>query len=157
MSDVIGTKKPIIAGFVLCAIALFFLATISKETSVGHICIYLFLLGAGTGIAYSPLNSAVMGEAPAKDRGSTSGLMRVMTNLGSSIGVAMVMLAATVAAGPKIAAVTANKLPSAELAGAFDAAFLFCMVLEVIGIVLMLAVKEKDPSGESSADMGIGF
>lgn len=157
ISDVIGTKKPIITGFVLCSIALFLLSTISAETGVGRICIYLFLLGAGTGIAYSPLNSAVMGEAPAKDRGSTSGLMRVMTNLGCSIGVAMVMLAATVAAGPKIAAVAANNLPSADLAGAFDAAFLFCMVLEVIGIVLMLAVKEKEPPGESSADMGIGF
>lgn len=157
LSDVIGTKKPIIVGFALCVIALFFLSMISAGTSVGHIAIYLFLLGAGTGIAYSPLNSAVMGEAPIKDRGSTSGLIRVMTNLGSSIGVAMVMLAATVAAGPKIAAITANKLPSTELAGAFDAAFFFCMMLEVIGIVLMLAVAEKKPSGESSGDAGIGI
>lgn len=157
LSDVIGTKKPIIVGFALCVIALFFLSTISANTSVGHIAIYLFLLGAGTGIAYSPLNSAVMGEAPVKDRGSTSGLIRVMTNLGSSIGVAMVMLAATVAAGPKIAAVTANKLPSTELAGAFDAAFFFCMMLEVIGILLMLAVADKKPSGESSGEAGIGI
>jgi EmrB/QacA subfamily drug resistance transporter len=51
ISDVIGTKKPIIIGFLLCVIALFFLGTISAETSIGHICIYLFLLGAGTGIA----------------------------------------------------------------------------------------------------------
>jgi len=157
ISDVIGTKKPIITGFALCTIALFFLSSISAHTSVGHISIYLFLLGAGTGIAYSPLNSAVMGQAPAKDRGSTSGLMRVMTNLGSSIGVAMVMLAATIAAGPKIAAVTAGKLPTADLASAFDAAFFFCMALEVIGIVLMLAVPAKEPPGESSGEAGIGF
>ena len=157
ISDVIGTKKPIILGFALCVVALFFLATISAVTSVGHICVYLFLLGAGTGIAYSPLNSAVMGEAPAKDRGSTSGLMRVMTNLGSSVGVAMVMLVATFAAGTKIAAVANKTLPPAALSGAFDAAFLFCMVLEVVGVVLMLAVKRKEPSGESSAEAGIAF
>jgi EmrB/QacA subfamily drug resistance transporter len=157
ISDVIGTKKPIILGFALCVVALFFLATISAVTSVGHICVYLFLLGAGTGIAYSPLNSAVMGEAPAKDRGSTSGLMRVMTNLGSSVGVAMVMLVATFAAGTKIAAVANKTLPPAALSGAFDAAFLFCMVLEVVGVVLMLAVKGKEPSGESSAEAGIAI
>jgi len=156
-SDIIGTKKPIIAGFALCVIALLLLSTISAGTSIGHTAIYLFLLGAGTGIAYSPLNSAVMGEAPVRDRGSTSGLIRVMTNLGSTLGVAVVMLVATVAAGPGIAEVTANKIPSSALAGAFDAAFFFCMLLEVAGILLMLAVREKEPSGESSGDPGIGF
>ena len=156
-SDVIGTKKPIMTGFAVCVIALLLLSTLSAKTSVGHICIYLFILGAGTGIAYSPLNSAVMGEAPAKDWGSTSGLMRVMTNLGSSLGVAMVMLVAIVAAGPKIAAVTASTIPSTELAGAFDTAFQFCLALEVIGIVLMLAVREKAPFGSTDGEVAIGF
>jgi MFS family permease len=157
ISDVIGTKKPIITGFVICAVALFLLSTISAHTSVGHICIYLFLLGAGTGIAFSPLNSAVMGECPAKDRGSTSGLVKMMTNLGSSLGVAVVMLVAMIAAGPKLAQVSSHAIPSGELASAFDAAFLFCMGLEILGIILMLAVKEKEPSGEGSGEVGFGI
>jgi EmrB/QacA subfamily drug resistance transporter len=157
ISDVIGTKKPIIVGFAISAVALLFLSTISAETSVGHIGIYLFLLGAGTGIAFSPLNSAVMGECPEKDRGSTSGLVKMMTNLGSSLGVAVVMLVATIAAGPKLAEVSSHALSPKELAGAFDAAFLFCMVLEILGIVLMLAVAGKEPSGESSGEAGIGI
>jgi EmrB/QacA subfamily drug resistance transporter len=157
ISDVIGTKKPIITGFALCAVALFLLSTISAETSVGHIGVYLFLLGAGTGIAFSPLNSAVMGECPVQDRGSTSGLVKMMTNLGSSLGVAVVMLVATVAAGPKLAQVSAHALSPKDLAGAFDAAFLFCMCLEIIGIVLMLAVAGKKPSVESGGEVGIGF
>jgi len=157
VSDIIGTKKPIITGFAICAVALFLLSTISAHTSVGHIVIYLFLLGAGTGVAYSPLSSAVMGECPAKDRGSTSGLVKMMTNLGSSLGVAVVMLVAMVAAGPKIAQVSAHAIPATDLAGAFDAAFLFCMVLEIIGMVLMLAVSEKEPSGDRDGEVAIGF
>jgi len=157
ISDVIGTKKPIITGFLICAIALFLLSTISARTSVGHIGIYLFILGAGTGVAFSPLNSAVMGECSAKDRGSTSGLVKMMTNLGSSLGVAVVMLVGTIAAGPKLVAVSAHSIPPADLASAFDAAFLFCMGLEVLGIILMLAVAEKEPSGESCGEVGIGF
>lgn len=156
ISDVIGTKKPIITGFAICTVALFLLSTISARTSVGHIGVYLFLLGTGTGIAFSPLNSAVMGECPVKDRGSTSGLVKMMTNLGSSLGVAMVMLVATVAAGPKLAEVSSHALSPADLAGAFDATFLFCMVLEITGIILMLAVADKEPSGENS-EPGIGF
>jgi EmrB/QacA subfamily drug resistance transporter len=157
ISDVIGTKKPIITGFALCAVALSLLSTISAETSVGHIGIYLFLLGAGTGVAFSPLNSAVMGECPAKDRGSTSGLVKMMTNLGSSLGVAVVMLVATIAAGPQLAKVSAHAMSSTDLAGAFDFAFLFCMGLEIIGIVLMFMVPAKEPPGESSGEAGIGF
>ncbi len=156
ISDVIGTKKPIITGFALCTVALFFLSGISVHTSVGHIAIYLFLLGAGTGVAFSPLNSAVMGECPAKDRGSTSGLVKMMTNLGSSLGVATVMLVATAAAGPKLAHASVHSLAAADLAGAFDVTFLFCMALEVIGIILMLGVAAKEPSGESS-EPGIGI
>ena len=157
ISDVIGTKKPIITGFVLCAVALFLLSTLTVHTSVGHICIYLFLLGAGTGIAFSPLNSAVMGECPATDRGSTSGLVKMMTNLGSSLGVATVMLVATIAAGPRLAEFTAHSIEGASLASAFDAAFLFCMVLEVIGILLMLAVQEKEPSPGGDGEVAMGF
>ncbi|PKG31983.1 MFS transporter, partial [Methanoregula sp.] len=157
VSDVIGTKKPIIAGFVLCTAALFLLSTLSPATSIGHIVLYLFLLGAGTGIAFSPLNSAVMGECEAKDRGSTSGLVKMMTNLGSSLGVACVMLVATVAAGPRLAEYTAHAIEGAALASAFDLAFLFCMVLEVIGIVLMLAVKEREPAGAGDGEAGFGL
>lgn len=157
ISDVIGTRKPIITGFVLCAVALFFLSTISVHTSVGHICVYLLLLGAGTGVAFSPLNSAVMGECPAKDRGSTSGLVRMMANLGSSLGVAVVMLVATAAAGPKLAEVSSHQLSSINLAGAFDAAFLFCMAVEVLGIILMLLVKEKEGGAMVEHEPGIGF
>jgi len=46
------------------------------------------------------------------------------------------MLVATAAAGPKLAEVSAHVISSTNLAGAFDAAFLFCMVLEVLGLLL---------------------
>jgi EmrB/QacA subfamily drug resistance transporter len=156
-SDVIGTKKPIIMGFIICAVALFFLSTLGPHSSVGHIEIYLFLLGAGTGIAYAPLNSAVMGESPPQDRGTTSGLIKMMTNLGSSLGVALVMLVATAALGPKLAQVSAHTLPPLELSGAFDVAFLFLMGLEVLGIVLMLFVRQKAGGYSTDGEPVAGF
>jgi EmrB/QacA subfamily drug resistance transporter len=144
ISDVIGTKKPIILGFIVSILALFLLSTLSPHSSIGHVEIYLFMLGAGTGFAYAPLNSAVMGEAPVKDRGSTSGLIKMMSNLGSSLGVALVMLVTTVAAGSRMAQEATRTLPRAEMAGAFDTGFLFLMCIEVLGLVLMFFVKEHD-------------
>jgi hypothetical protein len=99
----------------------------------------------------------VMGEVAAEERGSASGLMRVMMNLGATLGVAVVMLVATVAAGPKIAQVSASLIPAGELAGAMDAAFFFCMLLEIAGVLLMLAVRDRKSSGESSSEVVMGF
>jgi EmrB/QacA subfamily drug resistance transporter len=144
ISDVIGTKKPIILGFVVSILALFLLSTLGTHSSIGHVEIYLFMLGAGTGFAYAPLNSAVMGEAPVKDRGATSGLIKMMSNLGSSLGVALVMLVTTLAAGSRMAQEATRTLRPAELASAFDVGFLFLMGIEVLGIVLMFFVKEHD-------------
>jgi EmrB/QacA subfamily drug resistance transporter len=157
ISDVIGTKKPIIVGFLIAAVALFFLSTLSVESSIGHISIYLFLLGAGTGIAFSPLNSAVMGESPVQDRGATSGLLKMMTNLGSSLGVASVMLVSTWALGPQLAKISAHSLPAKDLAGAFDTAFVFLMIVEVIGIILMITVREKEIPAGMESEPAVGF
>jgi EmrB/QacA subfamily drug resistance transporter len=156
ISDVIGTKKPIIFGFIIAAVSLWLLSTLSPESSIGHVSIYLFLLGAGTGVAYSPLNSAVMGESPVQDRGATSGLLKMMTNLGSSLGVAMAMLVSTAALGP-LAKVSAHTLPVKDLAGAFDAAFFFLMAAEVLGIVLIIMVREKESSTSSDEAPMVGF
>jgi EmrB/QacA subfamily drug resistance transporter len=152
ISDVIGTKKPIISGFVICALALLLLSTLSADSSVGHVSIYLFLLGAGTGIAFSPLNSAVMGESPLKDRGASSGLVKMMTNLGSSIGIAIVTLVATAAIGPAFVHVSAHTLPVADLAHAFDVTFLVLMVIEIVGILLMTGVREKISAATSDEE-----
>jgi len=119
--------------------------------------IYLFLLGAGTGIAYAPLNSAVMGESPVKVRGTTSGLIKMMTNLGSSLGVALVILVATVALGPELAHSSIHTLPPVELASAFDVAFLFLMCTEVRGILLMLPVKAGESGYSTDGEPVIAF
>jgi hypothetical protein len=68
----------------------------------------------------------------------------MMSNLGSSLGVALVMLVTTIAAGPMLAQAASHLERPAELAGAFDIGFLFLMGIEVLGIVLMLFVKEHD-------------
>lgn len=157
ISDVIGTKKPILLGFVFSAVALFLISTLSAHSNVGHAEIYLFLLGAGTGFAYAPLNSAVMGISPPESRGSASGLIKMMTNLGSSLGVALVMLVASAALGPRMAQVSAHTLPLQDLAGAFDVAFLFLMFVEVFGLILMFAVKDVQTDYSTDGEPVAGF
>ncbi|HWQ68131.1 MAG TPA: MFS transporter [Methanospirillum sp.] len=143
VSDVIGTRKPIIFGFIITIISLFLLSLLSVSSHPSEVVVYLFLLGAGTGVAYAPLNSAIMGESPEKERGMTSGLLKMMGNLGSTLGVTITLMVASFSLGPKMAEVAAHTLPPQELGGAFDAAFLFCMAIQIVGLALILMVKEK--------------
>lgn len=144
ISDVIGTKKPIILGFIIMILAFLALSMISIRSHTDNVALYLFILGAGAGIAYAPLNSAIMGESPVRERGMTSGLLKMMTNLGSTLGVTISLLVASFALGPMMAQVAAHTIKPAELAGGFDAAFFFCMGIQIIGLLLILAVKEKN-------------
>lgn len=143
ISDVIGTKKPIILGFIIMILAFLALSMISIQSHTDNVALYLFILGAGAGIAYAPLNSAIMGESPIRERGMTSGLLKMMTNLGSTLGVTVSLLVASFALGPLMAQVAAHTIKPSDLAGGFDAAFLFCMGIQIIGLLLILAVKEK--------------
>lgn len=143
ISDVIGTKKPIICGFIICVFALFLLSTLTVTSHAYEVVMYLFILGAGAGIAYAPLNSAIMGESPEKDRGITSGLLKMMTNLGSSLGVALTLLVSGFVMGPKMAMVAAHTIKPAAIMPAFQSAFFFCMVLQIIGLILIFLVKER--------------
>jgi len=147
IADVIGTKKPILVGFALCATAQFLLSTLTADTRVGHIGMYLMLLGAGTGIAFSPLTTALMNESPEADRGATSGLLRVMSNLGSTLGVAAAMFIAILVSGPKISEGASHLIPPSDLVYAFDSAFLFGMLISLTGLCLTLLVHHPGDSG----------
>ena len=150
ISDVIGTKKLIIIGFVIAIIALFLLSTLTVLSHSEEFVLYLFILGAGAGIAYAPLNSAIMGVSPEKERGMTSGLIKMMTNLGSSLGVALTILVFGYVLGPKVAQVEAHTISPHVIMPGFQAAFFFCMALQVIGLILIIVIKEsKEESKES--------
>ena len=156
-SDVIGTKKPIIVGLIISAFGMYMLSTLSAVSNVSHASIYLFILGAGSGIAYSPLNSAVMGESPVSDRGMTSGLLKMMTNLGSSIGIAAVMLVSLTVIGPELAKTSIHSLPVRDLVSGFNMAFLFLAVMEVVGIILMLGVRNHETGPGMESEPSVGF
>lgn len=155
IADAIGTRRPIIGGFALSLLSLFILTRIGAETGLLDIWISLFILGIGTGSAYAPLNSAIMSVVPDKDRSASSGLIKMMTNLGNSLGVAGVMLVATLAAGPKIAEVAAKELPPAALVGAFQVTFFCCIILLLIGMLLMIGVQSS--RGVKGDEVPIGF
>ena len=143
ISDTLGSKRPILGGLLATVVGLFLLSTLVPASPVSEVVLYLFLVGGGAGMAVAPLNSAVMGEAPEQAQGTTSGLLRMMANLGSTLGVSLTMLIATAALGPKLAEVTAHVLPPASLMAAFSTVFL-CGTATLILVLVLVRAAARD-------------
>ena len=75
-------------GALIMASGLFMLSFLNTETTVAYIVISMVVTGLGFGMFQTPNNSAIMGNAPAKNRGTASGTLATMRNIGMVIGVA---------------------------------------------------------------------
>lgn len=71
------------------ALALALLSRLDGNTPYWYIIVAMALAGAGSGMFQSPNNSAVMGSVPAEHRGSASGTLATMRNIGMVLGVAL--------------------------------------------------------------------
>lgn len=81
----------IIGGFLITISGLLLLLLLSKATdSLWSFVPGLFLMGAGVGVMLTSSVNVVQSAFPEKDQGEISGLSRSVSNLGSSLGTAIV-------------------------------------------------------------------
>jgi MFS family permease len=87
----------------------------------------LFLLGAGVGVMLTSSVNVVQSSFPESDQGDISGLSRSISNLGSSLGTALVgsILVARAAEGP------------------YASAFVMMLVFTAIGLVLAVLIPRR--------------
>ncbi len=97
----------------------------------------LLLLGAGVGIMLTSSVNVVQSSFPDSDQGDISGLSRSISNLGSSLGTALV--------GSVLVAMPAGK--------PFAAAFIMMLVFDAIGLVLAVLIprRQSPARGDASA------
>jgi MFS family permease len=113
----------IIAGFLITAVGmLLLLALVRAHAGVWRWIPGLFLFGAGVGTMLTSSVNVVQSSFPEADQGEISGLSRSVSNLGSSLGTALV--------GSVLVAV---KLPQGK---PFAVALTMMIVLTLIGLVL---------------------
>jgi MFS family permease len=113
----------IIAGFLITTIGMILLlALVRAHAGVWRWIPGLFLFGAGVGVMLTSSVNVVQSSFPEADQGEISGLSRSVSNLGSSLGTALV--------GSVMVAV---KLPEGK---PFAAALTVMIVLTVIGLIL---------------------
>jgi MFS family permease len=124
----------IIAGFLVTAVGMILLLTLVRaHAGVWRWIPGLLLFGAGIGVMLTSSVNVVQSSFPEADQGEISGLSRSVSNLGSSLGTALV--------GSVLVAV---KLPAGK---PFAAALTIMLVITLIGLVLGVLI----PRGSAEA------
>ncbi len=116
--------------------------TLVLNSATSHILYFapgLFLMGAGIGVMLTSSVNVVQSSFPEKDQGEISGLSRSVSNLGSSIGVALV----------------GSVLVSASSIGneAFGYAMITMIGIGILGLVAALLLP-PDPQKAGEGDVG---
>jgi MFS family permease len=130
----------IIAGFLITALGMaLLLALVRAHAGVWRWIPGLFLFGAGIGVMLTSSVNVVQSSFPDSDQGEISGLSRSVSNLGSSLGTALV--------GSVLVAV---KLPEGK---PFAVALTMMLVFTLIGLVLGVLIPRKpiEPAAAESA------
>src|SRR5215468_3529264 len=131
----------IIAGFAITAVGmLLLLLLVRANAGIWRWIPGLFLFGVGVGTMLTSSVNVVQSSFPEADQGEISGLSRSVSNLGSSLGTALV--------GSVLVAV---KLPAGK---PFAAALIMLAVITLIGLVISVLLPRKpgEPAPIASPD-----
>ena len=88
-SDRVDSRYISSTGALILACGLYMLSFLKADTSNAYIIASMFVSGAGFGMFQTPNNSAIMGSVPLKNRGTASGTLATMRNIGMVLGVAV--------------------------------------------------------------------
>jgi MFS family permease len=129
----------IIAGFLITAVGMVLLLTLVRANAgVWRWIPGLFLFGIGVGTMLTSSVNVVQSSFPEADQGEISGLSRCVSNLGSSLGTALVG-----------SALVAVKLPAGK---PFAVALVMMLVFTLIGLVIaVLLPRGHDRTPEEAA------
>jgi MFS family permease len=124
----------IIAGFLITAAGmLLLLALVRAHAGIWRWTPGLFLFGAGIGVMLTSSVNVVQSSFPEADQGEISGLSRSVSNLGSSLGTALVG-----------SALVAVKLPAGK---PFAVALIMMIAFTVIGLVFAVILPRSPIDG----------
>ena len=131
-------RSLIMAGFAITIAGMIIqLLLVRPHSGIGTWIPGLLLLGAGVGIMLTSSVNVVQSSFPDADQGDISGLSRSISNLGSSLGTALV--------GSILVAMPAEK--------PFAAAFIMMLVFDAVGLVLAVLIprRQSPARGDASA------
>ncbi|MFC4856594.1 MFS transporter [Actinophytocola glycyrrhizae] len=95
----LGPKPVVVTGTLLMSAGLWWVARLSTGSGyVPGVLGPMILMGVGSGLAFAPLNVLIMGTVPPEDAGAAGGALQTMQQIGSTLGLAVLVTVAGSAA-----------------------------------------------------------
>jgi MFS family permease len=113
----------------------------------------MVLLGVGQGLAFAPLTSAGIAGVTARDAGAASGLVNTAHQLGSALGLAVLVTASTTAAAGTGARALAGQVHAALAAGSVLLALCLAVSLALI-VPAAVGARRAGQAGRGGAPAG---
>ncbi|NNC12520.1 MFS transporter [Planctomonas sp. JC2975] len=131
----IGNAPMLVAGVAITFAGLLWLSRIGVGSDyVTAVAAPMLLIGAGQGLAFAPMTAAGIAGASAEDAGAASGVLNTFHQMGTSLGLGVLVAVTALAAPGADAAAT----PSAQVSAAMTGAS--ALVLGALAVVLALIV-----------------
>lgn len=98
LSDKYGSRGLSSLGLLISSVGLFGLMRIHADSSNLELILWMFVIGAGSGLFFSPNTNAIMGSVPPNKRGIAAGVRTMSMNAGNvlSIAISMAIIISTV-------------------------------------------------------------
>jgi EmrB/QacA subfamily drug resistance transporter len=129
----VGPQRTLIGGLVLALVGLVWLSRITTGTDYWTgIAIPMALIGTGMGLAFTPLTQAAIAGVDNHDAGAASGLVNVFQQLGSTIGIGLLVTVYAAASEGSGAKALAEGVPSTIAVSAALIALALAVVLVVM-------------------------
>jgi len=129
----IGPEMTLVGGLVLALVGLLWLSRISTTTDYWTgIALPMLLIGGGMGLAFTPLTTAAIAGVDHRDAGAASGLVNVFQQLGSTIGIGLLVTVYAAASEGSGAKALAEGVPSTITVSAAMIALALAVVLGVM-------------------------
>jgi EmrB/QacA subfamily drug resistance transporter len=129
----IGPDLTLVGGLVLALVGLLWLSQISTTTDYWTgIALPMLLIGGGMGLAFTPLTQAAIAGVDHHDAGAASGLVNVFQQVGSSLGIGLLVTVYAAASEGSGAKALAEGVPSTITV---SAALIAAALAVVIGLM----------------------
>ncbi len=136
-----GAKALTVTGSSLMVIGLFWLTRLDVGSGYfGALLGPLLLMGIGGGLGFSPLNVIIMSTVPVRDAGAAGGALQTMQQIGSSLGLAVLV---TVFGRVSAGAAADHQSPAHVLVTGMTSAFLVASCVAVASFVVALTFRRE--------------
>jgi EmrB/QacA subfamily drug resistance transporter len=148
----IGPDLTLVGGLVLALVGLLWMSRISTTTDYWTgIALPMLLIGSGMGLAFTPLTQSAIAGVDHHDAGAASGLVNVFQQLGSTIGIGLLVTVFAAASEGSGAKALAEGVPSTITV---SAALIALALVVVVGAMRPRLGASPSPIPQSAAAAG---